>query len=59
MSATCGGIVLALPYALLIPMMPASQHGLLSGFYRVSRGLRLMAGLLLAGAAHRDPARLR
>jgi len=49
--ATCGGIVMALPYALLIPMMPAAQHGLLSGFYSLSRGLGLMAGPLLAGAA--------
>ncbi|MCP9488635.1 MAG: MFS transporter [Solirubrobacteraceae bacterium MAG38_C4-C5] len=49
--ATCGGIVMALPYALLIPMMSASEHGLLSGFYSLSRGLGLMIGPLLAGAA--------
>lgn len=49
--ATCGGIVMALPYALLIPMMPASSHGLLSGFYSLSRGLGLMAGPLLGGVA--------
>ncbi|HEV2752654.1 MAG TPA: MFS transporter [Solirubrobacteraceae bacterium] len=49
--ATCGGIVMSLPYALLIPMMPPSEHGLLSGFYSLSRGLGLMAGPLLAGAA--------
>lgn len=49
--AACGGMVMALPYALLIPMMPASQHGLLSGFYSLSRGLGLMAGPLLAGVA--------
>ena len=49
--ATCGGIVMALPYALLIPMMPAAEHGLLSGFYSLSRGLGLMIGPLLGGAA--------
>lgn len=49
--ATCGGIVMALPYALLIPMMPAAEHGLLSGFYSLSRGLGLMIGPLLAGVA--------
>ncbi|HEV2820864.1 MAG TPA: MFS transporter, partial [Solirubrobacteraceae bacterium] len=49
--AVCGGIVMALPYALLIPMMPPSDHGLLSGFYSMSRGLGLAAGPLLAGVA--------
>ena len=47
----CGGIVMALPYALLVPMMPESQHGLLSGFYSLTRGLGLMAGPLIAGVA--------
>lgn len=46
-----GGIVMALPYALLVPMMPESQHGLLSGFYSLSRGLGLAAGPLVAGVA--------
>ena len=49
--AVSGGIVMALPYALLVPMMPESQHGLLSGFYSLSRGLGLMAGPLVAGVA--------
>lgn len=49
--AACGGIVMALPYALLIPMMSASEHGLLSGFYSLSRGLGLMLGPLLGGVA--------
>jgi len=47
----CGGIVMALPYALLVPMMPPSQHGLLSGFYSLTRGVGLMIGPLVAGVA--------
>jgi len=46
-----GAIVLTLPYALLIPMMPRGEHGRLTGLYSTSRGIGIMAGPLLAGAA--------
>lgn len=46
-----GAILLTLPYALLVPMMPATEHGLLTGIYSTSRGIGLMLGPLLAGAA--------
>ena len=32
------GIMMALPYAMLIPMMPRAGHGLLTGVYSMSRG---------------------
>lgn len=46
----CGGAVMALPYGILMPLMPDGEHGLLTGFYSVSRGLGVMLGPLLAGA---------
>lgn len=46
-----GGVLLSLPYALLIPLMPERQHGALTGFYSVSRGLGVMLGPLLGGVA--------
>jgi MFS family permease len=46
-----GGIVMALPYALLIPMMPADEHGSLTGLYSVSRGIGIILGPVLAGGA--------
>ncbi|HEV2075672.1 MAG TPA: MFS transporter, partial [Thermoleophilaceae bacterium] len=49
--ATGAGVVMALPYALLIPMMPDSEHGLLTGFYSMSRGLGVVLGPILAGVA--------
>jgi MFS family permease len=45
------GIMMALPYAMLIPMMPRAGHGLLTGVYSMSRGLGVVVGPLLAGAA--------
>lgn len=45
------GVMMALPYALLIPMMPRAQHGLLAGFYSMSRGVGIILGPLIAGAA--------
>jgi MFS family permease len=53
-----GGVIMTLPYALLMPMMPAGQHGALSGFYSLSRGLGTALGPLFAGVAIallRDP----
>lgn len=46
-----GGLVMTLPYALLQPLMPEGQHGVLTGFYSLSRGLGTAAGPLLAGIA--------
>lgn len=45
------GVMMALPYAMLIPMMPRARHGLLTGVYSMSRGIGIVAGPLLAGAA--------
>lgn len=45
------GIMMALPYAMLIPMMPRAGHGLLTGLYSMSRGAGIVMGPLLAGAA--------
>lgn len=46
-----GGMTMALPYAILIPLMPQGMHGLLTGFYSMSRGLGVMLGPLLGGIA--------
>lgn len=46
-----GGVTMTLPYALLMPMMPADEHGELTGLYSVSRGVGIMLGPLLAGVA--------
>jgi MFS family permease len=46
-----GGLTMALPYAILMPLMPRDSHGLLTGFYSLSRGLGVMLGPLLAGVA--------
>jgi MFS family permease len=46
-----GGAVMTLAYALLMPLMPEDEHGLLTGFYSLSRGLGIIAGPILAGLA--------
>jgi MFS family permease len=46
-----GGLVMTLPYALLQPLMPRGQHGVLTGFYSFSRGIGTALGPLLAGVA--------
>jgi Na+/melibiose symporter-like transporter len=46
-----GGTIMTLPYAVLMPLMPSDEHGALTGFYSVSRGLGVMVGPLLAGLA--------
>jgi MFS family permease len=53
-----GGMILTLPYAILMPLMPEREHGILTGFYSFSRGIGILLGPLLAGAAIgllRDP----
>jgi predicted MFS family arabinose efflux permease len=46
-----GGMILTLPYAILMPLMPDEEHGLLTGFYSFTRGIGILAGPLLAGLA--------
>lgn len=46
-----GGVVMTLPYALLIPLMEDDDHGLTTGLYSVSRGIGTALGPLLAGVA--------
>jgi MFS family permease len=46
-----GGVVMTLPYALLIPLMGDDDHGLTTGLYSVSRGIGTAIGPLLAGVA--------
>ncbi len=45
------GGVMALPYAVLIPLMPEDERGSLTGFYTFSRGVGTSLGPLLAGLA--------
>jgi MFS family permease len=46
-----GGAVMTMAYAVLMPLMPRDEHGLLTGFYSVSRGLGIVTGPILAGLA--------
>jgi MFS family permease len=46
-----GGMILTLPYAILMPLMPDEEHGLITGFYSFSRGVGILLGPLLAGVA--------
>lgn len=46
-----GGMILTLPYAILMPLMPDEEHGLITGLYSFSRGLGILLGPLLAGVA--------
>jgi MFS family permease len=46
-----GGLTMTLPYAILMPLMPKRAHGIMTGFYSLSRGLGVMLGPLLAGVA--------
>jgi MFS family permease len=45
-----GGAVMTLAYAILMPLMPEHEHGLLTGVYSVSRGVGIVAGPILVGA---------
>jgi MFS family permease len=49
--AVGGGVLMALPYAILMPLMPEDEHGALTGYYSLSRGLGTWFGPLLAGIA--------
>lgn len=45
-----GGTVMTMAYALLMPLMPEDEHGALTGFYSLSRGVGIILGPILAGA---------
>jgi len=44
-----GGTLMTLAYALLMPLMPEEEHGALTGFYSLSRGIGIVLGPVLAG----------
>jgi predicted MFS family arabinose efflux permease len=44
-----GGTVMTMAYALLMPLMPDDEHGALTGFYSISRGVGIVLGPVLAG----------
>jgi MFS family permease len=44
-------VIMALPYALLMPLMPETAHGALTGYYSLSRGIGTMLGPILGGLA--------
>ena len=47
--AVGGGTVMTLAYAVLMPLMPDGEHGVLTGFYSFSRGIGIICGPVLAG----------
>jgi MFS family permease len=49
--AFSGGATIALPYALLLPLMPSGKHGATAGLYDVSSGMGTLLGPALTGAA--------
>jgi predicted MFS family arabinose efflux permease len=44
-----GGAVMTMAYAILMPLMPEEEHGALTGFYSLSRGVGITLGPILAG----------
>ncbi len=44
-----GGAVMTMAYAILMPLMPKDEHGALTGFYSLSRGVGITVGPILAG----------
>jgi MFS family permease len=44
-----GGTLMTLAYAILMPLMPKRDHGALTGFYSLSRGVGITTGPLIAG----------
>lgn len=46
-----GGVIMTLPYAVLMSRMPRGRHGAVTGLYSLSRGVGTALGPLLAGAA--------
>lgn len=48
--ALAGGAVMALSFAVLMPLMPEEERGAVTGFYSASRGIGITIGPILAGA---------
>jgi MFS family permease len=46
-----GGFIMSLPYAIVQPLMPDGEHGAVTGYYTLSRGIGTALGPLLAGIA--------
>ena len=46
-----GGTLMTLAYAVLMPLMPEDEHGALTGYYSLSRGVGIVLGPVLAGIA--------
>jgi MFS family permease len=46
-----GGFVMSLPYAIVQPLMPKAEHGAVTGYYSLSRGIGTALGPLFAGVA--------
>lgn len=46
-----GAVLMTLPFALLMPLMPDHHHGALTGYYSLSRGIGITLGPLIAGAS--------
>lgn len=46
-----GAVLMTLPFALLIPLMPEGAHGAVTGYYSLSRGIGVSLGPLLGGVA--------
>src|SRR5436305_3861696 len=44
-----GGALMTMAYAILMPLMPEGEHGALTGFYSLSRGVGITLGPILAG----------
>lgn len=44
-------VLMTLPYAILMKLMPESEHGVAAGLFGLSRGVGIIAGPLLAGLA--------
>lgn len=44
-----GGTLMTLAYAILMPLMPEHEHGALTGFYSLSRGIGIVLGPVIAG----------
>jgi MFS family permease len=40
---------MTMAYAILMPLMPEDEHGALTGFYSLSRGVGITVGPILAG----------
>lgn len=46
-----GGMIMGLPYAVLMPLMPKGEYGAITGVYSISRGVGTTLGPILAGVA--------